>query len=59
VRRVVLNAHSEVDDAEPVAATRFRVHAAPNVVTDLARSRGSSVTEERTALARSLLSTVD
>jgi hypothetical protein len=27
---------------------RFRVHAALNVVTDLARSRGASVTEERT-----------
>ncbi|MFI7672426.1 TetR/AcrR family transcriptional regulator [Actinophytocola sp. NPDC049390] len=51
---------SEVDGAEPPAATRFRVHAALNVVTDLARSGGASVTEERTVtLVRSLLSTVD
>jgi AcrR family transcriptional regulator len=51
---------SEVDGSEPQAAVRFRVHAALNVVTDLARSRGASVTEERTvALVGSLLSTVD
>jgi AcrR family transcriptional regulator len=47
---------SEVDGSEPPAAVRFRVHAALNVVTDLARSRGASVTEERTtALVASLL----
>ncbi|MDQ3788524.1 MAG: TetR/AcrR family transcriptional regulator, partial [Actinomycetota bacterium] len=51
---------SEVDGKEPPAAVRFRVHAALNVVTDMARSRGASVTEERTVtLVRSLLSTVD
>lgn len=43
-------------DGEPPAAARFRVHAALNVVTDLARSRGASVTGERaTALVTSLL----
>jgi AcrR family transcriptional regulator len=47
---------SEVDGSEPPAAVRFRVHAALNVVTDLARSRGASVTGERaTALVSSLL----
>ncbi len=38
---------TELDGGEPPAAARFRVHAALNVVTDLARSRGASVTEER------------
>lgn len=51
---------SEVDGTEPPATVRFRVHAALNVVTDLARSRGASVTEERTvALVRGVLSTMD
>lgn len=46
------------DGAEPPAAARFRVHAALNVVTDLARSAGASVTEERTtALVHRLLDT--
>lgn len=40
---------SEVDGSEPPASSRFRVHAALNVVTDLARSRGASVTEDRAA----------
>jgi AcrR family transcriptional regulator len=34
---------------EPPATTRFRVHAALNIVTDLARSGGPSATEVRTA----------
>lgn len=47
---------STLDGAEPPAATRFRIHAALNVVTDLARSRGASVTEARaTALVHCLL----
>ncbi|MBB2914558.1 AcrR family transcriptional regulator [Streptosporangium becharense] len=40
---------AEPGGGEPPAAIRFRVHAALNVVTDLARSSGRSVTEERTA----------
>jgi len=40
---------AEQGGAEPPAAIRFRVHAALNVVTDLARSAGGSVTEARTA----------
>ena len=40
----------ELGRAEPPAAIRFRVHAALNVVTDLARSTGASVTEARAAM---------
>jgi len=40
---------AELGGGEPAAALRFRVHAALNVVTDLARSAGGSVTEARTA----------
>ncbi len=40
---------AELNHDEPSAVLRFRVHAALNVVTDLARSAGGSVTEARTA----------
>lgn len=40
---------AEAADGEAPAAIRFRVHAALNIVTDLARSPGASVTEARTA----------
>ena len=38
---------AESSAGEPRAAIRFRVHAALNVVTDLARTAGPSVTEAR------------
>ncbi|MGI5158948.1 TetR/AcrR family transcriptional regulator [Microbispora sp. CA-102843] len=40
---------AEVSPGEEPSETRFRTHAALNVVTDLARSSDPSVTEERTA----------
>ncbi|MGC9538894.1 TetR/AcrR family transcriptional regulator [Streptomyces sp. UG1] len=40
---------AELDPDQPSAALRFRVHAAFNVVNDLARAGGASVTVERAA----------